>query len=189
MGAWCIVFEGQQGLVKTARACGCCPIQPPVCLPGAACLLAPGILSAAPPLPLRTYHILLPTSIPPPCSWAKAICLRHGAAIQAGSGAAALPALRSLQKALTRLHEDLAATCEANQYALEYITTAGQDAEQQDEEQQQEQQRRRQQANGISGAAANGRQQEEEDSEMEDASEEDASGPSSAEDDEEDLDE
>lgn len=123
---------------------------------------------------------LLP--LPPLCSWAKAICLRHGAAIQTGGSAAALPALRSLQKALTRVHEDLAATCEANQYALEYITTAGQDAEeqQQDEEpQERQQQRRQQQANGT--AAANGGQhEEEEDSEMEDASE-----PSSDDDDEE----
>ena len=47
------------------------------------------------------------------CSWAKALCVRHGAAIQAASGGA-LPALRALQKALARLHEDLAATCESN---------------------------------------------------------------------------
>lgn len=39
--------------------------------------------------------------------------MRHGAAIQAASGGA-LPALRALQKALARLHEDLAATCESN---------------------------------------------------------------------------
>lgn len=136
--------------------------------------------------PLLVQLLSLPP-LSPFCSWAKAICLRHGAAIQAGGSAAALPALRSLQKALTRVHEDLAATCEANQYALEYITTAGQDAEeqQQDEEQQEGQQQRRQQANGT--AAANGRQHdddEEEDSEMEDASE-----PSSEEEEEEDSDE
>lgn len=54
--------------------------------------------------------------------------MRHGAAIQAsGAGAgSALPALRSLQKALTRLHEDLAATCEGNMYALEYLCSAAQ---------------------------------------------------------------
>lgn len=121
------------------------------------------------------------------CSWAKAICLRHGAAIQAGGSASALPALRSLQKALTRLHEDLAATCEANQYALEYITTAGQDAAAAEEDGEAEQQARWQQrqSNGSTAAAANGRRQrqgeEEEDSEMEDVSEEGGSELSSAE--------
>lgn len=52
--------------------------------------------------------------------------MRHGAAIQAsGAGAgSALPALRSLAKALTRLHEDLAFTCEANLYGLQYICAA-----------------------------------------------------------------
>ncbi|PSC76313.1 periodic tryptophan 2-like protein [Micractinium conductrix] len=59
-------------------------------------------------------------------SWAQALCVRHGAAIQAsGAGAgSALPALRSLAKALTRLHEDLAFTCEANLYGLQYICAA-----------------------------------------------------------------
>lgn len=51
--------------------------------------------------------------------------MRHGAAIQGSGSGAALPALRSLQKALTRLHEDLAATCDANMYALEYLCSAG----------------------------------------------------------------
>ncbi|PRW59321.1 periodic tryptophan 2-like protein [Chlorella sorokiniana] len=121
-------------------------------------------------------------------SWAKPICVRHGAAIQAGGSAAALPALRSLQKALTRLHEDLAATCEANQYALEYITTAGQDAEEREVEADAEEERRLQQrANGSGAAAANGRQQGdegEEDSEMEDVSD-----PSSSDEEDEDSDE
>ena len=76
--------------------------------------------------------------------WAKALCVRHGAAIQAGGGSGALPALRSLQKAVARLHEDLATTCEANMYSLQYLTTAG----------------RSQQAGG--GGAEEAQQQEEE---------------------------
>lgn len=51
--------------------------------------------------------------------------MRHGAAIQSSGVGCALPALRSLQKALTRLHEDLAATCEGNMYTLEYLCSAG----------------------------------------------------------------
>jgi hypothetical protein len=39
----------------------------------------------------------------------------------AAAAAAALPALRSLQKSLTRTHEDLAAAAEANVYTLEYL--------------------------------------------------------------------
>lgn len=52
--------------------------------------------------------------------------MRHGAALQSSGSsgaAAALPALRSLQKALTRLHEDLASTCEANLYSLRYLAS------------------------------------------------------------------
>ena len=51
--------------------------------------------------------------------------MRHGAAIQSSGVGGALPALRSLQKALTRLHEDLAATCEGNMYTLDYLCSAG----------------------------------------------------------------
>ena len=58
-------------------------------------------------------------------SWVKALCVRHGAAIQSSGVGGALPALRALQKALTRLHEDLAATCEGNMYTLEYLCSAG----------------------------------------------------------------
>jgi hypothetical protein len=41
-----------------------------------------------------------------------------------GAGGSSLPALRSVQKALTRLHEDLAGTAEANLYALQYLEQA-----------------------------------------------------------------
>ena len=35
------------------------------------------------------------------------------------------PALRSLQKALTRIHDDLSSMCESNLYTLDYLCTAG----------------------------------------------------------------
>lgn len=70
--------------------------------------------------------------------WAKALCVRHGGAVQGGAGGA-LPALRALQKALTRLHEDLAETCEANLYSLQYLAAAGEDAAGGDDAQQQQQ--------------------------------------------------
>lgn len=91
-------------------------------------------------------------------TWAKALCTRHGAAVQAAAGAA-LPALRSLQKALTRLHEDLAATCERNLYELEYLATAGQalgatQADDAGEQQAAVQQQGGRQLNGGGGAVA-----------------------------------
>lgn len=75
----------------------------------------------------------MPTANPPPsrctaAQWCHAVCVAHGPTLEAAAGgvgqsaaaaAAALPALRSLQKALARAHEDLAAAAEANVYALE----------------------------------------------------------------------
>ncbi|KAF5838324.1 WD40 repeat-like protein [Dunaliella salina] len=67
--------------------------------------------------------------------WCHAVCVAHGPTLEAAAGgvgraaaaaSAALPALRSLQKALTRAHEDLAAAAEANVYTLEYLFMAGQ---------------------------------------------------------------
>jgi cobalamin biosynthesis protein CobT len=52
--------------------------------------------------------------------------VRHGTAIHSGGSGGALPALRSLQKSLARLHEDLATTCEANLYSLQYLASVGQ---------------------------------------------------------------
>jgi periodic tryptophan protein 2 len=72
--------------------------------------------------------------------WVRALGLRHGVMLQqqqqqqymrhggggnngrAAAAAAATPALRALQKTLTKVHEDLAAMCESNVYSLEYIT-------------------------------------------------------------------
>nr|ADF43197.1 UTP1m [Chlamydomonas reinhardtii] len=79
--------------------------------------------------------------------WVRAVCSAHGAALQAAAGGGApgtgvaarlaaagvaggqlpassvLPALRSLQKVLGRLHTDLAAACEGNVYMLDYLAS------------------------------------------------------------------
>lgn len=80
--------------------------------------VAPALLAAlgeALPSTPHLEHVL---------GWVKAVCARHGAAIQAQPGAAA-PALRALQKGLAQLQEDLAATCESNLYSLEYLCSVG----------------------------------------------------------------
>ncbi|GAB2269473.1 U3 snoRNP protein [Dionaea muscipula] len=52
--------------------------------------------------------------------WCQEICKVHGHSIQRNSRNM-LPGLKSLQKAITRLHQDLAETCSSNQYMLRYL--------------------------------------------------------------------
>ncbi|KAK9666312.1 hypothetical protein RND81_14G176600 [Saponaria officinalis] len=54
--------------------------------------------------------------------WCQEICKVHGNSIQQNSRKL-LPALKSLQKAITRLHQDLAETCSSNEYTLRYLCT------------------------------------------------------------------
>ncbi|GAA0161732.1 hypothetical protein LIER_17979 [Lithospermum erythrorhizon] len=54
--------------------------------------------------------------------WCKELCQYHGALIQQNSRNM-LPALKSLQKSITRLHQDLAETCSSNVYLLRYLLT------------------------------------------------------------------
>lgn len=56
--------------------------------------------------------------------WCQELCKIHGNSIQQNSRSL-LPALKSLQKAITRLHQDLADTCSSNEYLLRYLCTAG----------------------------------------------------------------
>lgn len=128
------------------------------------------------PTPCIAHTCCPPPPLPPARSWAKALCTRHGAAIQAsGAGASsALPALRSLQKALTRLHEDLAATCEGNMYTLEYLCSAAQAGQEGDAAEEQapaaavrSPERR---ANGDAAAAGGGSSSEGEDEEDDEGS-------------------
>ncbi|KAA8541879.1 hypothetical protein F0562_023031 [Nyssa sinensis] len=52
--------------------------------------------------------------------WCQELCKAHGHTIQQNSRNL-LPALKSLQKAITRLHQDLADTCSSNEYLLRYL--------------------------------------------------------------------
>ncbi|KAL2493510.1 periodic tryptophan protein 2 [Abeliophyllum distichum] len=52
--------------------------------------------------------------------WCQEICKAHGHSIQQNYRNL-LPALKSLQKAITRFHQDLADTCSSNEYMLRYL--------------------------------------------------------------------
>ncbi|KAL9856565.1 Periodic tryptophan protein 2 [Arabidopsis thaliana] len=52
--------------------------------------------------------------------WCQEICKAHGSSIQRNYRTL-LPALRSLQKAITRAHQDLADMCSSNEYTLRYL--------------------------------------------------------------------
>ncbi|KAK6124932.1 hypothetical protein DH2020_041343 [Rehmannia glutinosa] len=52
--------------------------------------------------------------------WCQELSKAHGNSIQQNSRNL-LPALKSLQKAITRLHQDLADTCSSNEYMLRYL--------------------------------------------------------------------
>ncbi|KAK9281854.1 hypothetical protein L1049_004760 [Liquidambar formosana] len=56
--------------------------------------------------------------------WSQELCKAHGHYIQQNSRSL-LPALKSLQKAITRLHQDLADTCSSNEYLLRYLCSTG----------------------------------------------------------------
>lgn len=56
--------------------------------------------------------------------WCQELCKAHGHCIQQNSRNL-LPALKSLQKAITRLHQDLAETCSSNEYMLRYLCSTG----------------------------------------------------------------
>ncbi|XP_060205652.1 periodic tryptophan protein 2 [Lycium barbarum] len=55
--------------------------------------------------------------------WCQELCKIHGHSIQQNSRKL-LPALKSLQKSITRLHQDLADTCNSNEYLLRYLCSA-----------------------------------------------------------------
>ncbi|XP_058226771.1 periodic tryptophan protein 2 [Rhododendron vialii] len=56
--------------------------------------------------------------------WSQELCKAHGHSIQQNSRNL-LPALKSLQKAITRVHQDLAETCSTNEYLLRYLCSTG----------------------------------------------------------------
>uniref|UniRef100_A0A0E0ITM6 Small-subunit processome Utp12 domain-containing protein n=1 Tax=Oryza nivara TaxID=4536 RepID=A0A0E0ITM6_ORYNI len=56
--------------------------------------------------------------------WSQELCKIHGNYIQQNSRPL-LPALKSLQKSITRIHQDLADTCSSNEYMLKYLCSSG----------------------------------------------------------------
>lgn len=56
--------------------------------------------------------------------WAQELCKVDGTYIQQNSRTL-LPALKSLQKSITKIHQDLADTCSSNEYMLKYLCSAG----------------------------------------------------------------
>ncbi|XP_072952424.1 periodic tryptophan protein 2 [Typha angustifolia] len=56
--------------------------------------------------------------------WCQELCKVHGHFIQQNSRSL-LPALKSLQKAITKLHQDLSDTCSSNEYLLKYLCSTG----------------------------------------------------------------
>ncbi|KAF2323261.1 hypothetical protein GH714_034366 [Hevea brasiliensis] len=55
--------------------------------------------------------------------WCQELCKAHGNSIQQNSRNL-LPSLKSLQKAITRMHQDLSDTCSSNEYMLRYLCSA-----------------------------------------------------------------
>ncbi|DBA78910.1 hypothetical protein WJX77_008158 [Trebouxia sp. C0004] len=60
-------------------------------------------------------------------SWLRDICIKHGRSLQNEKAAVIMPAIRSLQRVLSKTHEDLSAACDSNQYMLQYLCAAGRD--------------------------------------------------------------
>ncbi|KAL9314527.1 hypothetical protein ACSQ67_019979 [Phaseolus vulgaris] len=56
--------------------------------------------------------------------WCQELCKAHGNSIQQNSRNL-LPSLKSLQKAITKIHQDLADTCSSNEYMLRYLCSSG----------------------------------------------------------------
>ncbi|XP_061344011.1 periodic tryptophan protein 2 isoform X2 [Gastrolobium bilobum] len=55
--------------------------------------------------------------------WCQELCKAHGNSIQQNSRNL-LPSLKSLQKAITTIHQDLADTCSSNEYMLRYLCSS-----------------------------------------------------------------
>ncbi|OIV98316.1 hypothetical protein TanjilG_16643 [Lupinus angustifolius] len=55
--------------------------------------------------------------------WSQELCKAHGNSIQQNSRNL-LPSLKSLQKSITRIHQDLADTCSSNEYMLQYLCSS-----------------------------------------------------------------
>ncbi len=127
--------------------------------------------------------------------WARSLCVSHGPHLESAAGgvgrnaavaASCLPALRGLHKALVRVHEDLAGACEGAIYTLNYLLTAGRDAEedaaerplQGDADLQGDGGDDEEAADGVGADVEEEEEDEEEEEEEEEQEEEEAPGPS-----------
>lgn len=61
--------------------------------------------------------------------WLRHVCLKHGKTLQLEKAAVVMPAIRSLQRVLSKTHEDLSAACDSNMYTLQYLCAAGQNGQ------------------------------------------------------------
>ena len=57
-------------------------------------------------------------------SWLKHICIRHGRTLQNEKASVVMPAIRAMQRVLSKTHEDLSAACDSNLYTLQYLCAA-----------------------------------------------------------------
>lgn len=57
--------------------------------------------------------------------WLRHVCVKHGKTLQNEKAAVVMPAIRSLQRVLSKSHEDLSAACDSNLYTLQYLCAAG----------------------------------------------------------------
>lgn len=55
--------------------------------------------------------------------WVQRLGVQHGEALRSLPPGEVMPALRSLQKAVVGMHEDLQALCEANMYQLQFLSS------------------------------------------------------------------
>eukprot|EP00884_Botryococcus_braunii_P018730 jgi/Botrbrau1/5540/Bobra.0023s0024.1 len=89
-------------------------------------LVVAGLPTATLPEMLQTLAALIGTAPHAQyiAAWLKAICVRHGAALQGLPSAVRMAPLRAVQRAVTQLHSDLGSAAEANLYKLRYLAAA-----------------------------------------------------------------
>ena len=100
------------------------------------CLQVASVAAAIPPSAVTTMLVELARSLSATphlefmLSWLRALCLHHGSALQTsgGSGGASMsscaPAFRTVQQAVTKLHDDIRTSTEENMYALRFFCAA-----------------------------------------------------------------
>ena len=94
--------------------------------------------AAVPPSAVTMLLVVLAGSLPSSphlefmLSWLRALCLHHGDVLQSGGGAMhagnasdkSAPALRTVQQAVTALHDDIRTSAEENLYMLRFLCSS-----------------------------------------------------------------